>query len=201
MGRSAGFVGRAEEDLAQGLADRVAEGHVGHDAVAEEGGPAGALRAVDELVDEDDVAGDHLLLQGANRADADDPGHTQHLHAEDVGGVVHLARGEAMAAPVTGQEDHLDRLAAALEAFDPTDDVRVTGVAEGRLDALFVHIYQPFHLVEATAPNDTDPQTHLSSSRALLFQCAESNRLCSALVVRGSLEAARFCHTVRPQFT
>src|SRR5256885_325917 len=53
-------------------------------------GVAAARRAVDELVEGDEVAGSDVGLQRACRAGADDALHAEHAHGPEVGPVVDL---------------------------------------------------------------------------------------------------------------
>src|ERR1043166_5801905 len=63
--------------------------------------------AVDELVDDDEIAGCHLLLQAADRRKRDDVGDAAALQRVDIGAEVDLRGRPRMAAAVARQEDHL----------------------------------------------------------------------------------------------
>jgi hypothetical protein len=81
--------------------------HVRHHAFAEEALLA-REGAVDKLVDDHEVAGGELLLQRAAGRQEDQVGATCTFQDVDIGAVVELARAEAVAAPVAGQEDDVD---------------------------------------------------------------------------------------------
>jgi hypothetical protein len=139
--------GRSHEER-QARADRIGEGHVADDAVAEE--RIGAMaRAVDELMGEDDVGRRVLHFQRADRGRRQDGVYAEELEAVDVGAVVDLAGRVAMAASVTGQKGHAG-------AVDLADHIRIGRCAERRLHRPFVDDGQPFHGVDARASNDAD---------------------------------------------
>ena len=145
----AGASGGVDEDVAEPVADRVGEGDVGDDAVAEEGEVGTAFGAVDELVDGDDVGGLVLFFEGADGADADDVGGAEFFHAVDVGAVVQFAGEDGVGAAVTGEEDEVAIGEASREEV-------VGGFAKrgGQTDpALLV---EAVHLVETAAADDAD---------------------------------------------
>jgi hypothetical protein len=63
-----------------------------------------APRAVDDLVDDDELAGMQVGLQRADRARSDDRAHPDRRERPDVGPVRHPVRGVLVVATVTGHE-------------------------------------------------------------------------------------------------
>ncbi len=129
-------------------ADRIAEGHVAHDAVAEEGGDA-VEGAVDELVGNDEVGGLVLFLERADGGDGEDALDAELLQGVDVGAEVELGGKNAMAAAVAREKGDL----AALEL---AENEGVGGCAEGRFHALFVNVGESGHGVKPAAADDAD---------------------------------------------
>ena len=63
--------------------------------------------AVHKLVNEHDVARLAFFLQGADGADADDPGDAEFFHRPDVGAMVEFRRQNPVAASVARQKDDI----------------------------------------------------------------------------------------------
>ena len=74
--------------MAEFLADRMGESNVGDDAAAEEGVFVRFFGFIDELIDQDDVAGLVFRLEGPDSADADDPADVETFQSPDVGAVI-----------------------------------------------------------------------------------------------------------------
>ena len=149
-----------EEDFLQFGADRIAKRDVGDDAFAEERVRRAALGAVEELVGQDDFARRVIVLERADRADADDPFHAKLLHAMDIGAVRNFARQELVAAGVAGQEDDLVPGELAL-------DVGVRGRAERRVEANFLLRGEGGELVKTAAADDSDRRGKRHSVKAV----------------------------------
>ncbi len=145
----AGASGAVDKDVAETVADRVGEGNVGDDAVAEEGEVGAAFGAVDELVDGDDVGGFVLFFERADGADADDVADAELFHAVDVGAVVELAGEDFVAAAVTGEEHDV-------AVGDAAGEKVIGGFAERGGDANPAFVLDGFHLVKAAAADDAD---------------------------------------------
>ena len=88
-------------------------------------------------------------LEGADGADADDPGDAEVFHAPEVGAVVEFAGEDAVAASVPGQEDDV-----ASGEFAGEEGVR--GWAEGGVELDPFLAGEAFDLVEAAAADDAD---------------------------------------------
>ena len=129
-------------------ADRVGEGDMRDDAVAEVGVSAVA-RPIDELVREDDVGRRVRLFHRPDRAGGEDRVHAERLEPVDVRAVVDLGRHVAVTAAVARKERDL-------HAVDVAEDVRVRGVAERRRDHPLVHDVEARHVVQAGAADDAD---------------------------------------------
>ena len=84
--------------MAEFLGDGVGKGDVANDAAAKEGMLEIALGAVEELVGQNDIAGAIFFLEGANGADADDPGDAEFFHGPKIGAVIQFSREDAVAA-------------------------------------------------------------------------------------------------------
>lgn len=101
-----GFCGSVEQ-CAEFIGDRVSEGDVSDDATTEEGVFEGLFGAIDELVDEYNVAGFVACLEGADSADADDPGDPGLFEGENIGAVIQFTGEDAVAAAMAREEDDL----------------------------------------------------------------------------------------------
>ena len=105
------------EQCAQFVADRIGERDMSHDAAAKEGVFKVALGAVEELIDEHDVARFVLLLERANGADADDPRDAEFFIAQMLARWFNLAGQNAMTARMTREENHFASGERAGEQF------------------------------------------------------------------------------------
>ena len=130
------------------MGERMREPDVRDDAVAEEGADA-AAGAIDELIGKHQVLRRIFLLQAAHRARRHDPIHAEHLHTEDVGPVVQLARVQPMALAVARQECH----ALAAEC---RQHIRTGRIAKRRRQGLLFAIGELGHVVEAAAADNSN---------------------------------------------
>jgi hypothetical protein len=89
---------------------------MGDNPPPEEGVVGGLFGAVEELVDEDDVARAETLLEGTHRADAQDPGDPEFLRAQMARWGSSEGR-RAVAAAMAGKEDDVAFREAAGEEF------------------------------------------------------------------------------------
>ena len=108
---------------------------------AEEGFLAGK-GAVDELVDNHEVARGIGLAEGSAGRDRDHVGHAKALHRINIGAVGHVGGGMDMAAPVAGKEGHRDAVKAP-------DQHLVRGRAPGGCHLDPACAFQPVDLVQA----------------------------------------------------
>src|SRR5262245_59046866 len=94
-------LGRARgRELSQVMRQRMREADMSDNAIAEERADPSAS-AIDELIGEHQVGRLVSLLQTPDGTRRQDPLNTKHLHAEDVGAVVQLARIQPMALAMT----------------------------------------------------------------------------------------------------
>ncbi|OQB53565.1 MAG: hypothetical protein BWX98_02406 [Candidatus Aminicenantes bacterium ADurb.Bin147] len=119
-------------------ANRLGQRDMGDAAPAEKG--AIALRLVDELVGEDDVAGADLLPERADGVDRDQPLDPEHLEAVHVGPVVDLGRAEAVTPAVTAEESHL-------AAFQGAENKLIRGVPPRGFQPDFLQVVDALDLV------------------------------------------------------
>ena len=105
--------------------------------------------AVDELVGHDEVGGLVLFLERADGGDGEDALDAELLEGVDVGAEVQLRGQDAMAAAVAREKGDL-------AAFEFAENEGVGWLAEGRFDALFVHVGESGHGVEPAAADDAD---------------------------------------------
>ena len=131
-----------------GGADRIAEGDVADDAVAEKSGDA-MKGAIDELVGHDEVGGLVLFLERADGGDGDDALDAEFLEGVNVGAEVQLGGKNAMAAAVAREKGDF----AALEL---AEDKGVRWIAERRFYALFVDVGESGHGIKPAAADDAD---------------------------------------------
>ncbi len=127
----------------------MAEGDVGDDPATEVGVGGGLLGAVEELVDEDDVARAVLFLERPDGADTEDPGDAELLERPDVGAMGKFRGEEAMSATVAGEEHDVASGEAAGEKL-------VGGWAEGGFDLDPAGVGESVDVVEAGATDDPD---------------------------------------------
>ncbi len=144
---------------AQARGNRIAEGHMGHDAAPEEGVMLTAARAIEKLVRQQHITRMVLLLQAAHGCHGNDPAHVQAAQRPDIGPVIQLGGQEAMPFAMPGQEN------------DPptgeiTRDERVAGRAKGRGDADFLPVGESVEVVEAGAADDANGRWRVSHAAA-----------------------------------
>ncbi len=137
-------------------AHRVRHRHVRDAALAEEALLA-REGAVDELVDEHEVAGRELILQRAAGGDGHEVGDAGALQCVDVGAVVDVRRRDAMPAPVARQE-------AERQAVDLGEQDLVGRLAPRARDLLPVRVLDARQIVETAAADDAqDGFDHIPS--------------------------------------
>ena len=159
-------------------------GDVGHASVAEEGVLA-SVRAVDELVDEDEKTGIELGPERTAGRDRNEVGHPGRLQGRDIGPVVDARRRQAMAAPVPRQEDGITPAHAA----EPQD---VRGLAPGRRDGLLADVLQARQIVDPRSADDADDRrTHETPDRFACCAAASRDRFYGASAAPQNLQA---CH-------
>ena len=133
--------------------------HVRHQTLAEEGGfPLEG--AIQELVDQHEVAGRQILAQRADGRDGEDLRDARPLKHVDVGTEVQVAGGEHVATAVTRQEDQ--PLPVELSAQQ-----RVGRLAERGGNLPPFPLLQPFDVVDTTTANDADDRRHARFAHAL----------------------------------
>ena len=143
------FLSCFQEDLPQIFADRMRKGDVGDDTLTEKGVVLGLFGAVDKLIDQDDVAGVVLGLEGAYCADADDPFDAERFHGPDVGAMVEFGGHQAVSATVSGKEHHF-------ASFQFAHQECVRWFAEGCVHRFPVLVGESVQIVESAAAYDTD---------------------------------------------
>ena len=144
-----GGAGGLDDDLPEFAAEGFGKGDVGDDAAAEKGVLEGLFGAVDELVDDDDVAGAVFFLQGADGADAEDPLDAEFFQGPDVGAVVEFGGQDAVAAAVAGEEDDVAPDEAAGQEI-------IGGGAEGGFDLDPFLVGEAFDAIEAGSADDAN---------------------------------------------
>src|SRR6185436_20550131 len=112
--------------------------------LAEEG-RAPLLRAVDELIRNDDVSRMDPLLHRSDRRRRQDALDAERLHRVDVRAIVDVAGEDAVAASVAREERNRSIAEAA-------DEQGVRGGPERRGDRVLAPIRQPREVVEPAAP-------------------------------------------------
>jgi hypothetical protein len=108
-----------------------------------------ALGPVHKLVGQHNVAWPVPGLEGAHRADTDDPGRAQFLHPVKVGAMIQLGGHEAMPPSVPRQENHLTSRQRAGEKF-------IRRRAEGRFHLHPFLPGEPFDVIKAAPANNAD---------------------------------------------
>ena len=141
--------GCLQNNFPQLLADRRRKRDVSHDAAPEKSVVQRLLRAVEKLVDQDDVARAVFFLQRADGADADDPLHAEFFHRPDVRAMVQLRGQQAMAATVARQKHHV-------APGDLAGEQIVRRAAERRPDLHPFLICETFDVVKSRAADDAD---------------------------------------------
>jgi hypothetical protein len=107
------------------------------------------LRAVDVLIDHDEIPRHDLLPKTSAGGDRHEKLDAEPLHAPDVRAIVDLRRTDAVAAAVSREEDDLP-------AFQSPDDERVRCRSERRLEHDLLAALEAFQVVEAAASQDSD---------------------------------------------
>ena len=151
-----------DHESRQHRTDRIGQADVCDHAVSEERARS-PVRAVDELVGNDDVPGAKLLLQTADRPDGEQKLGAELLQRAHVGAKVDLARKDAMTTAVARQEGDAD-------ATQLAHDERIRGRAERRAHRDLLRAVEPGHLIEP-APAD---HAEAHGRRARLPACRAS---------------------------
>ncbi len=138
--------------------------HVRHDAAPEERADA-ALRAIEELVRDDDVLGRVVLAEAPDGAGREDPLDAQHLEAEDVRPEVQLGAGDPVARAVAREERHPAPVQRGRHE-------RAGRRAEGRVERHLVAVREVRHVVETRTADDADLAGHGQS----FARCLSSTR-------------------------
>ena len=141
-----------QKQLAQFLRNRLRESDMSHNAASEKGVFEITLCAVDELVDEHEIAGFVFCLERADRAGADDPCDPELFHGPDIGAMIQFARHDAMSASVPGQEHDLAPREFAGEKI-------VRGRAERGFDLDPFLVGETFNVVKSAAANNANSMT------------------------------------------
>jgi hypothetical protein len=146
--RHAGSRPGRDQRVADAPADRMRHRNMGHTAPSEK-----ALRPregpVDKLVDDDEIAGDEVLAQAADRGQGYDIGHTAALQRIDIGAEIDLRRRQHVPAPVAWNEH--DGL-----AVERAETEFVGRGTEGRCDRPPLDIVEPVDPVDPAAPDNSD---------------------------------------------
>jgi hypothetical protein len=119
----------------------------GHPVAEERGLPV--HRAIDELVDEDDVAGPDLFPHGTDGRCGEDPLDAQALQRVNIGPVVDFGRQQTMPPAVPCQKRRR-------APYQGTDENVVRGAAERSVDPHLGSSLEPSQLVESTAADEGD---------------------------------------------
>ena len=127
-------------------ANRIAEAHVGHNAVAEKRGNP-CIGAIDELVRNNEVSRLVFFFERADGRDRQDTFDPQHLHRKDIRAEVQLAGQKTVPASVPREKSNV----ASLKF---TENEGIGGIAKRCRYALFAHIRKSGHGVQTTAPDN-----------------------------------------------
>lgn len=141
--------GALEQDAAKVFADWVGEGDMGDHAAAEEGVLERFFGLIHELVHQHDIARLILLLQGTDRADADDPAHAEAFESPDIGAVIQLAGQDSMATRMARQKSHGAAFECACENF-------IGGVAEWSFDFDPFLVGKTLDVVQSASADNAD---------------------------------------------
>ena len=109
--------------------------------------------AIDELIDDDELAGCEVLPERPDRGDRHDIGHARPLHRVDVGAVVDVRRRQPVAAAVTRKE-------AKLQPAELGEEDVVRRFAPGALDAQPLGVLEARQVVEPRPADDTEHRFH-----------------------------------------
>ena len=132
---------RRSERVADAAADRVRHRHM-RDAALSEKAFLSREGSVDELVDDDEIAGLELLAQAADRRQGHDVGHAAALQRVDIGAEIYL--GGRQYVPAAVPRDEHDRL-----AVECAEAEFVGSRAERALNAAPLDIRKAVDLIEA----------------------------------------------------
>ncbi len=151
--------GRRGAGPGQPFADRMGDRDM-RDAAGAEEGVLARDGAVDELVDQHEIARRHLIAKRSAGGDADHVRHAQPLQRVDVGAVGDRGGAVTMPAPVARQEGQRG-------AIERTGQHLVRCRAPGAVHSLPPRILQPIDLVEAGPADDADHGLGHVASRSL----------------------------------
>ena len=122
-----------------------------------------------------------VLAHATDGADGDDPFDAEGFHAVEVGAKVDCRWRDAVAAPVTRQENH----------FTVSQGAQNEGVGrwpEGGFDLLLANVFQSRHGVQAAAANHSDPAlTHTLHSPLIRLPLLQPGGLVSTGQLFGNL--------------
>ena len=139
----------AQDDFPQLLTNGVGEGDVADNAAPKKGVLEIALGPVEELVRQHDIARFVFFLQGADGADADDPGDAEFFHGPEIRAMVQLAWQNPVSATVTRQENNF-----APRKF--AGEQGIGRIAEWRFDLYPFLIGEAFNVIETATADDAD---------------------------------------------
>src|ERR1700730_18827181 len=126
--------------------------------------------AIDELVDDDEIAGLQVLTQAANGGERYDVGHTAAFQRIDIGAKIDFGGRQHVTAPVARHED--DRL-----TIERPEAEFVGCPTKGAFYASPFDIREPVDLVEPAAPDDADYwASHPRFNEPAPRSCASSRR-------------------------
>jgi len=148
LDRDIGRAARDGERVADPAAHRVRHRHM-RDATRSEKALFAGKGAVDELVDQHEIAGREILAQAADRRQRDDVGHAAALQRVDIGAEIDAGRRQGVAAPVSRQE--YDRLPAESAKAE-----LVGGLAERARHPPPRDVGEPVDLIEPAAADNAD---------------------------------------------
>src|SRR5688572_17197687 len=133
-----------------------------HNAVPKKRGNS-CLGTVEELVGKDNVQWMKVFLEGSHGARRQDPLCSELFEAVNVGAEVQLGRQDRMIAIVPGQERN------ALP-FKRPHAIGIRRWSERRIERDLLNVRKAFHLIEAAASNDSNPDVtfHVRQAPAIL---------------------------------
>src|SRR5271154_2796538 len=139
----AGRLGGPCKRVGERSANRIREGDMRDDSVFEKGRWPSRGR-IDELIDDDEVAGSDLLSHRSDGAHAEKVCRPEHLESADVRSIVDDVRRKVVLSPMP-REKQDGRVA------QPTAKDGVARRSEGSLDGRFHDVGQPVDLVQTAA--------------------------------------------------
>src|SRR6476620_6840797 len=149
MNGGTAFSRRFRQQLAELRRNRVGEGNVGGDALAEKGVASALTRPIKKLRWQQNLPRRIFFLQTSDRRHANDPADVEGTKRIDIRPMIQFMRQNPVPPSMSRQ-----KVNAAAEHCSADD--RIGGRAERRLDLVFGQVGKTFDMIETAAAHNSD---------------------------------------------